>query len=591
MFAAMACLVSGLIIFILRRPINKTIVSAHKVQDLADKIEAQTTELSELKIALQAEVNKRKNAELFRGLILESSHDCIKMLDLDANLLFMNKNGQELLEVCDFDAFRGSNWIDFWHGDDKYAAIKAIEDAKAGKVGQFVGYFETIETRKPKWFDVLITVIKDESGITTHLLAISRDISKRKEAEKVLLESEQAAKAKAEEAVRARDEFISIASHELRTPLSAFSLQLQSLEMIFAKEDQTLEKKIDIDSFNIAELKNKISFCVKSAAKMTNLLDELLDMTQINIGKLTINKKSVDLFELTNTAVTRFNLSLDKATKITIKTEGLNSSDLKVIGFWDPIRIEQILINLISNALKYGQGNPIEISVGTDETKKNAILKVKDYGPGIPLDLQPKIFDRFERGAAGTTKIAGLGLGLYIARQIVEAHKGEINLESDGENGSTFIVSIPLTDSADSSSEAVEQSSYYKFQNNLNKSYSKRILIVEDAEENQMLLKIFLINEGYKITTASDGLEALNYLLKSDELPSVIFLDLQMPKMGGPEFIREVEKNPRLAKIPIVVMSAFNEHEVRNMGIGPREIMLKPISAKTLIETTKHYIY
>jgi PAS domain S-box-containing protein len=245
----------------------------------------------------------------------------------------------------------------------------------------------------------------------------------------------------AQEAILSRDEFLSIASHELKTPLTALSLQLQILNREILKSQGDAEKAADglkTDGvFLPARILKTISSSEGQSKKLAVLLDELLDLTRIRLGKLELAKEDTDLNSIVKGVADRF--------KVVVGQKGIVMDiDLKdsIVGSWDPMRIEQIVSNLISNAVKYGDGSAI--SVKTFRDGDVARLVVSDRGKGIPEEMRDKIFERFERAGVSGAQISGLGLGLYICRQIIEAHGGSIHVESELGRGASFVVDLPL---------------------------------------------------------------------------------------------------------------------------------------------------
>lgn len=227
------------------------------------------------------------------------------------------------------------------------------------------------------------------------------------------------------EAVRNRDEFLSVASHELRTPLTSLSLQLQ----ILAEDMRNYPQVEDPNKF-VARFDSTL----KLTKKIAKLLDGLLDLTRLEIGKFKLLKRKCDLAALVSDVVTQMGTEAAVAgSSISVHAAG------PVVGDYDALRMGQVIGNLLSNAIKYGGGRPIEIHVLSEEG--TGVIRVRDNGIGIASDEHERIFDRFERGRIDPN-VAGLGLGLYISKQIVKAHGGTITVESAPGTGSTFTVRL-----------------------------------------------------------------------------------------------------------------------------------------------------
>jgi signal transduction histidine kinase/HAMP domain-containing protein len=231
----------------------------------------------------------------------------------------------------------------------------------------------------------------------------------------------------AKQAIEVRDEFLAIASHELRTPLTPLKMQIQSIARQINKDNyaaltpERLMKMVDTSDRQI----NRLSV----------LIDDLLDVTRISAGKLSLNKENFSMMEMIDDVITQYAQQL-KHSKSTL--EFIVSDDM--VGFWDKVRIEQVIINLLTNAAKYAPNQLISISLSTN--KDIVYVKVKDKGPGISAENQDRIFKRFER-VSDKQNIGGLGLGLYICKQIVDAHQGKIYVESIIGSGSTFTLELP----------------------------------------------------------------------------------------------------------------------------------------------------
>jgi len=222
-------------------------------------------------------------------------------------------------------------------------------------------------------------------------------------------------------AVQARDEFLSIASHELRTPLTTLQLQLQSLERGLAGAPDVISRKLDS--------------CLRQGGRLVTLVDSLFDFSRITSGKLTLNRQHFDLATAVREVATRLaELAARSGTTVSVEAERV------IEGFWDRLRIEQVIENLVNNAIKYGANSPVTLVVTADD--QTARIAVTDRGPGIPTEDLPRIFGPFER-ATSHVSFSGLGLGLYIAREYTGAHGGTIAASSVPGKSTTFTIALP----------------------------------------------------------------------------------------------------------------------------------------------------
>jgi signal transduction histidine kinase len=228
----------------------------------------------------------------------------------------------------------------------------------------------------------------------------------------------------AQEAVRLRDEFLSVASHELNTPMAAMMLTLQGL----TGDVPEIEGRTDL-------WRQMVILAERQGYRMSRLIGELLDATRIHRGNLPLRVEEMDLGRTVREALERYQPEISRAgCSVDLHVEA------PVFGRWDPLRIEQVVLNLMSNAIKFGAHHPVEVLV--EGAGGMARLSVTDHGMGIEPELQTRIFDRFVRGVS-PRHYGGLGLGLYVSREIITAHGGSIAVKSQLGHGSTFTVTLP----------------------------------------------------------------------------------------------------------------------------------------------------
>ena len=230
-------------------------------------------------------------------------------------------------------------------------------------------------------------------------------------------------------ALRSRDEFLSICSHELKTPLTSLKMQIQITNRL-------RERKGEEVAFSTENMTKFIAHADRSVERIIHLVNDMLDISRVATGRLSLNLEKVQLENLVNDVADRLYTFMEMA-GCTLRIE----SEKEVTGLWDKFRIEQVITNLLTNAAKYAPEGPVDIRVYRQG--QYAFVQVKDYGPGINPDDQKRIFERFER-VTNPDSITGLGLGLYISRQITELHHGSLTVESEVGQGTTFTMKLPL---------------------------------------------------------------------------------------------------------------------------------------------------
>jgi signal transduction histidine kinase len=267
-------------------------------------------------------------------------------------------------------------------------------------------------------------VVRAKVAVFVELHRQREEIRRQAERDRAL-EIERAARAEAEKAVMLRDEFLSIASHELRTPLSALELQVQSLQVQIERTGGAPDR-----------LPARVEIIARQVDRLSRLITQLLDVSRIRVGRLELDREEIELAEVAREVAARFAGELDRS-----GSEIVLDLPEGVMGFWDRSRLDQVVTNLLLNAIKYGGGKPITIALWHDGD--SARLAIEDRGIGISAEDQRRIFGRFER-AVSSRQYGGMGVGLFIVDQIVRAHGGEIAVRSALGEGATFVVRLPI---------------------------------------------------------------------------------------------------------------------------------------------------
>jgi predicted ATPase/signal transduction histidine kinase/GAF domain-containing protein len=389
-------------------------------------------ETAKLYSALQQSQNELQNQKLTLQSILDSIGEGVAVADEHGEFLLFNPAAEEILGVG-----KTKGGPESWTGHfglflpDQTTPYPPTNLPLARAVrGESVDA-EELFVRHPRspeghWLSVTARQVIDKGGKAHGGVIVFADVTKRRQAE----ENERQARATAEAALQAREDFMALAAHELRTPLTPLKLKLQMLREVLASE-----------KLSAFELQPKLLKLFKSSNqevdRLTRLVEDLLDFSRISSGHLTIYPEVMDLSELLREVVDRYQPDLGRANcPLDLHVEN------NIIGQWDRFRIEQIVINLLTNAIKFGAGKPIQVT-GSKEWG-HAKLIIRDHGIGIEKKDLERIFNRFER-AVSISHFQGLGLGLYISRKIIESHGGTIRVESQLGEGSAFTVELPLT--------------------------------------------------------------------------------------------------------------------------------------------------
>ena len=527
--------------------------------------------LKELSARRQAErqaseaVADLQRSESFNRSILENSGDCIQVIEPDGRVILTNQPAVSLMEAGAAADLQADSWIAQWAADEDLPR-QAIADAVAKGEGRFHGFRPTVKGT-PKWWDVIVTPIRAESGEVLQLVTVARDVTEQKQAEQErtqLLASERAARSEAERAARMKDDFVGTLSHELRTPLNAILGWIGVLRQ--QQSPETLAKAIDVIDRN--------------SKRQSQMVDDLLDMSRIMSGKMRLDVQRLDVATVIEEAIASAQPAADAKGIRLVKVLG---SAAVIQG--DPGRLQQIVWNLVTNAIKFTpRGGLVQVTLR--KVHSHVHLQVSDSGQGIPADLMPQIFQRFRQAdSSSTRRHGGLGLGLAIVRNLVEMHGGSVDAASEGDGfGSLFTVRLPLSSASVAVEKEVEPldlpaSTFANLLTNL------QVLVLDDEPDAREVVQRLLEDAGAKVKTAANAAEAMA-ILESRFQPDIIVSDIGMPDQDGYEFMQQVRRlGGAIADVPAAALTALARVEDRKRALmaGYQTHLAKPVDPAELV--------
>jgi PAS domain S-box-containing protein len=374
----------------------------------------------------------QENAEIDRArqqlrTILDATTAVIYLKDAEGRYLFVNRQfgevfhlrREEVIGKLDADVLPAEA-ATMLHAND----LRVLEARAPGELEEVLAAGDGAHTYLSLKFPLL-----DAEGAPYGMCCVATDITERKRADEALQRAREAAERERQlqETVRARDQFLAITSHELKTPLTSLRLQVSTLRRIAGGAE---------GSFSGERVQAKCDMLVRQVDRLTILINDLIEVGRITSGQLSLSRGQVDLADVVRLVVARSQEAIAQSgSAVALHTA-------PAPGSWDRLLLETVVSHLLSNALKFGEGRPIDIEVRTVPEPVRAVVSVRDRGIGISAEDQRRIFDRFER-AVSERNFGGFGIGLWVARQAVEAHGGTIAVQSDA-GGSIFTVELPV---------------------------------------------------------------------------------------------------------------------------------------------------
>ena len=489
--------------------------------------------------------------------LLSRSYDVEAVRDGEAALQRLKENPPDMvLTDVMMPRLDGFGLLAAIRDDERTRMIPVLMlSARAGEESKIEGLGAGADDYLIKPFSARELLARIEAHLNLH--RVRREAEHERE---LLLKREHEARAAAETANRLKDQFLATLSHELRNPLN-----------VLLGYSQLLLKHPDVSASDT--LRQIAETLTRNARSQSQLVNDLLDLSRLQMGKVSLNFGPVWLATLIKNAIETIRAEADaKRIKIKVRVD-----DEKMLVSGDALRLQQVVWNLLNNAVKF---TPIAglIAIEAVASGSSGLLTIRDTGQGIDPAFLPHVFDMFRQADAGTNRRhSGMGIGLALVRQLVELHGGEVEAHSEGlGSGASFVVRLPLLDTERDAKAALR---------GLKESPSLKnmaVLVLDDSEDTVEMLRYVLERSNAAVTTAISGAEALQFA--SERVFDAILSDISMPGMDGFEFIRSLRALPAHQQTPVLALTGFGRsidiEQVTNAGFAAH--FTKPLDLEAL---------
>lgn len=506
----------------------------------------------------EAQETIKKNEKKFKDLV-SFSQAAIFTHDLEGTLLSVNPSFCELMAYSEEEVL-GKKVSLFYSRESKDVFSPYLQDLKDDQYAE--GEVCALNRSEEKIHLFYTSYLVEEPNAAPYVVCNAQDITERVLAERAIKK----AKEQAEKSVSMKESFLANTSHEIRTPLNGI-LGISSLLSRTKLDDKQ---------------RNFLAIIRKSANNLLVVINDILDFRKIDAGKLELEEIPFDMHEVIQTACQTLTFKTQEK-ELFLEVKPLPIAHTAVKG--DPYRLNQVLLNLMNNAIKFTEKGGVTLSSQLiEETSSQVILEfsVTDTGIGIPEDTHEKIFKEFMQETAGTSrKYGGTGLGLNISKRLIEMQNGRIWVESEVGKGSSFKFVLPFLKCGE---EEIAHLPLEKERTDLSSLKTAHVLLAEDNEINVVLAQTLLENRGIRVDVARNGKEALALL--GEKPYDLVLMDIQMPEMDGIKATRLIRSltDPQKANIPIIALTAnaLKGEAERYRKAGMNAYLSKPFKEEAL---------
>jgi PAS domain S-box-containing protein len=518
-------------------------------------------------LAIQKEVIKREHyeSEQFYAMLVQSANDGISFYDRDCNLKYANSAFYSMIGHS-VDSYNSLNQLDFIHPDDQDYNTKR-EQALVSQ-----GYFESeLRIRHAEGYYISLSTrsvtVRNDKNEVLGALTISRDITRLKQVHEELIK----ANIEAETSNRLKSSFLANISHEIRTPLNSV---VGFSNLLLANDIPNSVKEEYIENIN------------HNSEKLLQIIGDIIDLSRLESSQIEITYEEASLSSIVNEIIEEARQVIRRNEKSIILNVKNHFEDNGDLIFTDRIWLKRVLNHLMDNAIKFTLDGSVEFSYSREND--NILFKITDTGIGINKENLGRIFEEFRQEIDGHHRpFEGLGIGLTLAKEVIERMGGKIFVQSEKGIGSEFSFSIPFRPAGSTKSKFKSLSNDQSI-TTINWS-SRKCLLVDDNKDVLIYLNRILLDTGVTILMARSGFEAIEIIKNTPDI-DVVLLDMQMPEMNGIEATKEIRKIRN--NLPIIAQTAFIFEDDKDIILeaGCDACLIKPIRKDHLLTVMSSFV-